>query len=282
MMNSRTRSSPPRGRGSSLSFTEKWYQSCGSSRYERISRAWNVNVSSWVKRQEELPSGPIGHVEESRESVAPRRLPQLDRRQQWAEELLRADRVHLLADDLLHLSVDPPAERQVRPEPGADLSDEPAPDEELVADRLSIRRVLAQGGQEELRCPGCQRLLPSSSLAWISDASAIASAAGFAIFRRFGTVRPFADPLVDLVEQLVDQDVRGDLLQHAAVGIHEADVASARDPEVGVAGLPRPVHGAAENGDLEVLRVPRTDAPRPSLRASARRRCPGRRTGTRS
>ena len=63
------------------------------------------------------------------------------------------------------------------------------------------------------------------------------------------------DPLVDLVEELVDQDVRGDLLQHAAVRVDEADVAAAGDPEVGVARLARPVDGAAEHRDLEVLRV---------------------------
>ena len=48
MMNSRTRRRPPRGRGSSRSLIWKWYQSCGSSLYERISRAWKVNVSSCV------------------------------------------------------------------------------------------------------------------------------------------------------------------------------------------------------------------------------------------
>ena len=48
MMNSRTRSSPPRGRGSSRSFVWKWYQSCGSCLYELISRAWKVTVSSCV------------------------------------------------------------------------------------------------------------------------------------------------------------------------------------------------------------------------------------------
>jgi hypothetical protein len=100
--------------------------------------------------QEELPPGPIGHVEELGNPVAPRRLPQLDRGQQWAEELLPADCVHLLADDLLHLAVDPPAEWEVRPQPGADLSDEPAPDEELVADRLRVGGILAQGRQEQL------------------------------------------------------------------------------------------------------------------------------------
>ena len=48
MMNSRTRSSPPRGLGSSRSFVWKWYQSCGSCLYELISRAWKVTVSSCV------------------------------------------------------------------------------------------------------------------------------------------------------------------------------------------------------------------------------------------
>jgi len=46
MMNSRTRNSPPRGRGSSRSLVEKWYQSCGSCLYDCSSRAWNVIVSS--------------------------------------------------------------------------------------------------------------------------------------------------------------------------------------------------------------------------------------------
>src|SRR5439155_275984 len=52
---------------------------------------------------------------------------------------------------------------------------------------------------------------------------------------------PLGDPRVDLVEQLVDEDVRGDLLQHAAVRIDEADVAPACNPEVRVARLARAV-----------------------------------------
>src|SRR6266516_1432047 len=40
-----------------------------------------------------------------------------------------------------------------------------------------------------------------------------------------------------------------------AAGLDEADVAAARDTEVRVARLPRSVDGAAEHGDLEVLRV---------------------------
>ena len=48
------------------------------------------------------------------------------------------------------------------------------------------------------------------------------------------------DPVVDLVEQLVDQDVRGDLLQNLAVCVDEADVASAGDSEVRVPASPGP------------------------------------------
>src|SRR2546425_4806121 len=50
--------------------------------------------------------------------------------------------------------------------------------------------------------------------------------------RHLQTLRPahpVGDPCVDLVEQLVDEDVGGDLLQHAAVGVDEADVAAAGD-----------------------------------------------------
>src|SRR5437870_1536884 len=63
------------------------------------------------------------------------------------------------------------------------------------------------------------------------------------------------DPAVDLVEELVDQDVRRDLLQHAAVRVDEADVAPARDSEVRVARLAGAVDGAAHHRDLEGLRV---------------------------
>src|SRR4051812_3223258 len=68
-------------------------------------------------------------------------------------------------------------------------------------------------------------------------------------------VHPALDPAVDLVEELLDEDVARDLLQHAAVRVDEADVAPAGDSEVGVAALARAVDGAAEDGDLEMLRI---------------------------
>ena len=102
------------------------------------------------QRQDEPPAGAVGDVEDLGDLVAARRLPQLDRRQHRHEQLLRADRVHLLADDLLDLAVDAPAERHERPEARADLADEAAADEQLVADRLGVGRRVAQGRQEEL------------------------------------------------------------------------------------------------------------------------------------
>jgi len=43
-----------------------------------------------------------------------------------------------------------PAERQERPEPGADLADEAAAHEQAVADGLRVGGVVAQRRQEEL------------------------------------------------------------------------------------------------------------------------------------
>ena len=89
-------------------------------------------------------------AEDLRELVATRRLPELGGRQHGREHLLRADRVHLLADDLLDLAVDAPAERQERPDARAHLADEAAAHEQLVRDRLRVGGVVAQRRQEEL------------------------------------------------------------------------------------------------------------------------------------
>ena len=68
-------------------------------------------------------------------------------------------------------------------------------------------------------------------------------------------MHPLVDPAVDFEEELVDEDVRADLLQHAAVRVDEADVAPAGDAEVRIAGLAGAVDRAAEHGHLEMLRV---------------------------
>src|SRR5207244_6154852 len=70
-----------------------------------------------------------------------------------------------------------------------------------------------------------------------------------------GPLHPVGDPFVDLVEELIDEDVRRDLLQHTTVRVDEAGLASAGNPEVGVARLSGPVHRTAEHGDFEVLGI---------------------------
>ena len=102
------------------------------------------------QRQDVVAPGAVVELEELRDRIPPGRLPELRRGEHWREPLLRADRVHLLADDVLDLAVDAPAERRKRPEPRGDLSDEPGTHEQLVADRLGLGRRVAQGRQEEL------------------------------------------------------------------------------------------------------------------------------------
>jgi hypothetical protein len=103
-------------------------------------------------RKHEVAPGAILELEEFRDADAARPLPQLGRGQERHQHFLAADRVHLLADDLLDLAVDAPAQRQVRPDAGADLPDEAASDEQLVAHGLRVRGVVAQGRQEKLAC----------------------------------------------------------------------------------------------------------------------------------
>ena len=101
------------------------------------------------ERQHERPSRGVLELDDLWDRDTPGLLPQLRRCQNRAEHLLGTDGVHLLADDLDDLLVDAPAERQERPQPCADLPDEAAPHEQLVARGLSIGRVLAQSRQEE-------------------------------------------------------------------------------------------------------------------------------------
>jgi hypothetical protein len=102
------------------------------------------------QREDELAIVAITELEELGDVVAVGRLPELGRGQDGHRELLRPDRVHLFANDLNDVLVNAPAERKKRPQPRAQLADEGAADEQLVADRLGVGRGLAQGRQEEL------------------------------------------------------------------------------------------------------------------------------------
>ena len=101
------------------------------------------------EREDEAPAPAILEVEQLRDRGASCRLPELDGREHRHEHLLAADRVHLLADDLDDLLVNPPTEREERPYAGAHLADVAAPHEQLVRCRLSVGGVVAQGRDEE-------------------------------------------------------------------------------------------------------------------------------------
>ena len=214
MMNSRRRRSPPRGRGSSRSLVWKWYQSCGSSLYELDLARVEGDRLLVRHRQDVVPAGAVVEVEDLRDLDPPGRLPQLGGRQDGHQHLLAADRVHLLADDLLDLPVDAPAERQERPEAGADLADEAAAHEQLVADAPRRRPAHRAGSEGRAVRPGRSSLSPRLLLtgAGAGDSSGI-SALGHGQRGRLRhlqalrAVHAVGDPPVDLVEQLVDQDV---------------------------------------------------------------------------
>ena len=75
-------------------------------------------------------------------------LPQLGRMNHGRQELLAPDGVHLLPDDAGDLRGDPHPEREQRIGAGHELADETAPDQQAVAGRNRIRRVVAEGGNE--------------------------------------------------------------------------------------------------------------------------------------
>jgi hypothetical protein len=102
------------------------------------------------QRQHEPPAASILQLEDLGNRDAAADLPELGRCQDRTQHLLVADRVHLLADDLHNLLVHPPAEGKERPEPRADLADEPTANEELVTRSLGVGRRVAQGRKEKL------------------------------------------------------------------------------------------------------------------------------------
>ena len=72
-------------------------------------------------------------------------LPELGGLQDGHHDLLAARGVHLLADDLLDLADDAPAERQERVHAARDLADEPRAVHELMADDLRLRGRVPKG-----------------------------------------------------------------------------------------------------------------------------------------
>ena len=102
------------------------------------------------ERQDVVAARAVLQAEELRDRDPPCRLPELGRREDGHEDLLRAEGVQLLPDDLLDLPVDAPAERQERPEPARNLANEAAANEQLVRDRLGVGGIVAQGRNKKL------------------------------------------------------------------------------------------------------------------------------------
>ena len=83
-----------------------------------------------------------------------RRLIGRPRQQGREQDLLAADRVHLLAHDPLDLAQHPQAEWQPAVEARRDRSDVAGADQQLVAGDFGIGGVVAQRAQEQLGHPG--------------------------------------------------------------------------------------------------------------------------------
>ena len=150
MMNSRTRSRPPRGRGSSRSLTEKWYQSCGSSLYERISRAWNVNVSSCVSGR--TNRRPLRSVRWKISGILSRPVASQSSTGVSTGISISWPPIASISSRMICSTfrwTRQPSGRNVQ-RPALTWRMKPAADEQLVADRLGVGRIVAQRRQEEL------------------------------------------------------------------------------------------------------------------------------------
>src|SRR5689334_22216795 len=230
MMNSRTRRSPPRGRGSSRSSIWKWYQSWGSSLYDRISRACHVNVSSCViGRMNRRParsvmwkiSGILSRPVASQSSTG----VSTGASHSWHPIACSSSRMicstfRWIVQPIGRYDHSPALTWRTKPP---------------RTSSLWLTASASAGSSRRVGKKSCDALAANScSLALERDQRSF----GHRQRRRLGhlqalwAVHALCDPLVDLVKELVDQDVGGDLLQHAAVGVDEADVTAARDPEV--------------------------------------------------
>ena len=78
------------------------------------------------------------------------RLVRLARQQRREMHLLRAERRHLLADDVLDLAPHLQPQRQPGEDPGRLTADVPGAHEQPVAGDLGVGRVLTQGADEQV------------------------------------------------------------------------------------------------------------------------------------
>ena len=107
------------------------------------------------RREEEVVAPPVDQPEHVVAVVVPaaRGVVRLAREQGGEVDLLEPGPVHLLADDVLDVAVDEPAERQPGEPAGGRPPDVPGAHEQTVAGNLGVGRVLAQRSQEQRRHP---------------------------------------------------------------------------------------------------------------------------------
>jgi hypothetical protein len=99
-------------------------------------------------RQDQLGVAPVAQLEQLVDLVAAGLLPQLGGLKDRHQQLRAADRVELLAHDLLGPAVGAPARRQPGPQARPELACEPRPHQQPVRGRLGLGGVLAGGRQE--------------------------------------------------------------------------------------------------------------------------------------
>ena len=180
-------------------------------------------------------------------------------RQQGREgDLLRAHRVHLLADDALDVAEDPVAQRQPGEPARRGPADVPAAGQEAVAGDLGVGRVVAQGPQEQGRHPKEHgRSLPGGATPYPRPGS-----------RSGAHGRPSHLPSDELGDDLVD-DVAVVLVQHVVQVAGEGPQHRLRQPLARARRSPRPAPPGRPR------RAPPAPAPTAGPRR-ARRRPPAR------
>src|SRR5947208_6936584 len=254
MTNSRSRRRPPRGRGSSRSLVEKWYQTCGSCLYDWISRARKVIDSSCVhestngrpplsSRWKRIGTSMRPVVSHSSAGVS------VGARISWPPTAFISSRMIC-------------STRMCTRQPSGSSAHRPAPIWRMKPPRTSSWCEAASasaGASRRVGRKSCEAraIIGSRRTLFERDQGGFRHRQGGRLrhLEALRAVHSVGDPPVDLVEELVDEDVRADLLQHAAVRVDEADVAPAGDAEVRIAGLAGAVDRAAEHGHLEMLRV---------------------------
>ena len=184
-------------------------------------RTREVMSSSWVGPRAELAVVTVDEAHELGAVVVPAAalVPQLAGLQRRHHDLLRADAVHLLAHDVLHLGQHALAQRQEGVHARSRLADEARAQKQPVAGDLRVGGILLERGRVQL-----------------------AHAHDIHVRHSF-PISSIKRPRCALLHLADDVSLRE----------HHARTDPARYADVGVGGFARAVHHAAHDGHLERL-----------------------------